>query len=189
MVIDPDDPSDYESTGLELYLARCTACKQPSLLGRTFGFFANPAPGPVPDVFWPSRWQDLSEVIPEPLRREIHQARRLFDHAFYEPSVVSVRKATEAFCLEFGVRERTLAGSLRKLTDIGHIDAMLLEWAEMLKVVGNAGAHPNVHQTPVSAQDARDALDLAEALFDHVYVVTKRFKEFRERRAGGSTPS
>jgi hypothetical protein len=90
----------------------------------------------------------------------------------------------EAFCLEFGVHERTLAGSLRKLAESGHIDAKLLEWAEMLKVVGNAGAHLNSRESPVSVQDAQDALDLAEALFDQVYMVTKRFQEFSDRRRG-----
>jgi hypothetical protein len=187
MVIDRDDPWDIESTGMQLYLARCAACTYPSLLGRVTRFIVSPGET-APDVLWPARWQDLSAMIPESLRREIHQARRLYDHAFYEHCVVSVRKAMEAFCAEFGVRDRTLASSLRRLLADGHINHMLLEWAEMLKVIGNAGAHLNTNQPSVTAEDARDALDLAEALFDHVYVVTRRFQEFRDRRVTTPVP-
>jgi hypothetical protein len=39
---------------------------------------------------------------------------------------------------------------------------------------------------PVSSQDAKDALSLAEALMDYMYVFTAQFEQFRARRTGQS---
>jgi len=37
--------------------------------------------------------------------------------------------------------------------------------------------------SPVGYNDAEDALQFAEALLDHVYVLRLRFQKFKERRA------
>jgi Domain of unknown function (DUF4145) len=67
------------------------------------------------------------------------------------------------------------------MKDQGKIDSTLADWANLLKIVGNEGAH--FTGRPVNREDAEDALAFAEALLDHIYVLRKRFDEFKARRA------
>lgn len=64
----------------------------------------------------------------------------------------------------------------------GLIEGRLLEWAEELRVLGNEGAHFTGRR--VAREDAQDALALAEALLDYMYVFSAQFAEFKQRRAG-----
>jgi hypothetical protein len=63
---------------------------------------------------------------------------------------------------------------------VGLIEGRLLEWAQELRVIGNDGAHYTGR--PVARQDAKDAIDLAEAILNYMYVFSAQFAEFRERR-------
>jgi hypothetical protein len=63
---------------------------------------------------------------------------------------------------------------------IGLIEGRLLEWAQELRVLGNEGAHFTGER--VARQDAQDALALAEAILDYLYVFSAQFFEFKNRR-------
>lgn len=53
-------------------------------------------------------------------------------------------------------------------------------------MLGNTGARYS--KDVISRQDALDALELAEALLDHVYVFAQKFEEFKARRAAVPQP-
>ena len=91
-----------------------------------------------------------------------------------------VRRAIEGFCAENGVKNKTLHRALRELVEREVIDVRLLEWADGLRILGNAGAH--FTEDVVSKQDASDALDLVEAMLDYVYVFSVKFQQFKTRR-------
>jgi Domain of unknown function (DUF4145) len=90
-----------------------------------------------------------------------------------------VRRTLEGTCAEQGIKKRTLAEALKDLQLQGIIDGTLAAWADALRVIGNIGAHYT--GTAVSRQEAEDALAFAEALLDHIYVLRKRFNEFKAR--------
>jgi len=62
----------------------------------------------------------------------------------------------------------------------GLLDGRLLTWADGLRVLGNEGAHYT--GSAVSREDASDALALAEAVLDYLYVLAAQFEEFQQRR-------
>jgi Domain of unknown function (DUF4145) len=130
---------------------------------------------------WPGAVRPLSSAVPQPLRAEHGEARRCLDAKAYTAAVVMVRRTIEGVRAEHGVRERTLSRSLEKMREKDLLDQRLLDWAQALKVLGNEGAHYTGAQ--VSREDALDALALAEALLDYLYVLTAKFREFSERRA------
>jgi len=129
--------------------------------------------------------RSLSQNIPDGLRQEWAEARACFDAKAYKATVVMVRRTLEGTCREQGVSERTLAQSLKKLEQQSKITGMLVEWADLLRVVGNEGAHYTGRD--VTREDAEDSLSFAEALLDHLYVLQKRFDEFKSRRVGRLT--
>jgi hypothetical protein len=96
-----------------------------------------------------------------------------------------VRRALEATCAEHGVKERTLAASLRSLKEKDLINGTLVEWADALRVLGNEGAHYT--GKAVNREDAEDALAFADALIDYMYVLRLRFDQFKHRRAQSGT--
>ncbi|WP_169815385.1 DUF4145 domain-containing protein [Nocardia yamanashiensis] len=89
-------------------------------------------------------------------------------------------KIRQGTCADQGATKRVLAENLKELQAQGKIDGLLAQWADLLRVVGNKGAHLTGEK--VSAQDAQDALDFAEALLDHIYVLRARFDAFKARR-------
>lgn len=49
--------------------------------------------------------------------------------------------------------KRNLAGQLKQMATDGELDNSLAEWADTVRLLGNAGAHPNELE-PVSQQEA-----------------------------------
>jgi hypothetical protein len=162
-------------------LARCQECFGPLLL-------AQDNPFERPERAWPNPdGRELSSNIPDPLRREHGEARACLKAKAYTAVAVMVRRTLEGVCADQGVTKRQpLVASLRELHQQGKIEGRLLEWAEALRALGNQGAHFTGVQ--VSREDATDALALAEALLDYMYVVTNQYEQFKARRSKPNTP-
>jgi hypothetical protein len=131
-----------------------------------------------PGIYYPSPHR-ISPTVPEELRREWGEARTCFDSKAYTACLVMVRRTLEGTCRDQGVSKRTLARSLEELKAQGLIDGMLADWADALRLAGNRGAHFTGES--VSREDAEDALEFAEALLDHIYVLRQRFADFQRR--------
>jgi len=131
-----------------------------------------------PSLIYPER-RRLSTDVPAPLRREWEEAFTCFEAKAYTAATVMVRRTLEGTCKEQGMTKRTLAENLKELQAQGLINDTLAQWADALRVVGNAGAHYTGRS--VSREDAEDALHFAEALLDHSYVLRKRFEQFQQR--------
>ncbi len=132
-----------------------------------------------PAFFYPAP-RRLSAAVPRRLRSAFEEARKCFAAKAYTATLVMVRRALEGTCDDQGATKRTLAESLKELQAKGRIDGTLAEWANLLRVVGNEGAHFTGEEG--TAQDAEDALDFAEALLDHLYVLRQRFEDFKGRQ-------
>jgi hypothetical protein len=132
-----------------------------------------------PTILWPELNREMSLKIPEPLRAEHSEARKCFNSGAYTATVVMVRRTLEGVCADNGAKG-TLYKALEQMKLVGLIEGRLLEWAQELRVIGNDGAHYTGR--PVARQDAKDAIDLAEAILNYMYVFSAQFAEFRERR-------
>lgn len=132
------------------------------------------------EVISSSRSHGISSRIPESLRREHSEAWACFSSESYTATVVMVRRTLEGVCAEHGIKARVLFKALEQLAADGLIEGRLLDWAQELRLLGNEGAH--FTGDVVSREDAQDALALAEALLEYLYVYSAQFKEFRDRR-------
>lgn len=130
---------------------------------------------------WPSPVRYLSNAIPEELRDVHNEARKCYSARAYTAAVVMVGRTLEGVCIKNDVKKRNLVQGLEELRSRGLIDERLFEWTQALRVLRNEGAH--FTGKLVSRADAKDALQLCEALLDYMYVLTARFEEFKERRA------
>ncbi|MFE6056957.1 DUF4145 domain-containing protein [Kitasatospora sp. NPDC056446] len=168
-----------------LQIAKCLNCSQSLLLieedyGK--GWDGRPV------AAWPPSQLPLSWLIPENLRRELAEAQRCYSVQAYTATAVMVRRTLEGVCIDqmlggdsATIRGRPLQKMLESLRDSGKIEGRLFEWTQALRVLGNQGAH--FTGDAVSEDDAADALALAEALLDYIYVYSAQFEKFSARRA------
>jgi hypothetical protein len=131
-------------------------------------------------VLWPQPDSELNTAIPEALRLEHLEARRCFRNGAFTATVVMVRRTLEGVCVEHGINDTPLVKALKSMQDTGLIEGRLVEWAQALRVLGNEAAH--FTGTRVAREDAQDALALAEAILNYMYVFTEQFNEFMNRR-------
>ena len=180
-----DEYQDPFLLGYTYIMLQCAECQEVSLQIKVDEVISDPG-YEVPKFVYPARRQ-LSNAVPEPLRREFDEARSCFDNKTYTAAVVMVRRTLEGICKDNSVNEKVLAKSIEKMVADGLIDRTLAEWADGLRVLGNQGAH--FTGTQVSREDANDALAFVEALLDQIYVLGRRFNEFKKRRATKAEPS
>lgn len=161
------------------FLARCGLCDQVLLLEKEGGtrWFEREL-----QCLYPSPPRSLAPVIPDDLRRDHSEARTCFKAHAYTATVVMVRRTLEGVCHQHGITRKPLQKAFEEMRATGLIEGRLLEWAQELRLLGNQGAHFTGNS--VSRQDAADALALAEALLDYLYVFSAKFEEFKRRRRG-----
>ncbi|WP_406293994.1 DUF4145 domain-containing protein [Streptomyces sp. NBC_00624] len=111
----------------------------------------------------------------------MHEARSCFSAKLYTATAVMVRRTLEGMCVEQGSNKKPLFVALGELRDANKIEGRLFDWAQALRVLGNQGAH--FSKEAVSREDAGDALELAEALLDYIYVFTAKYEKFQKRRS------
>ncbi|MEU2272022.1 DUF4145 domain-containing protein [Streptomyces olindensis] len=158
-------------------IATCGLCYQPLLLeqDQKSGRYEREL-----ECVWPSPPRALAESVPEVLRREHFEARTCFKSKAYTATVVMVRRTLEGVCAQHGITKKPLYRAFEEMKSVGLIEGRLFEWAQELRVLGNEGAH--FTGKSVTRQDASDAVALAEALLDYLYVFNEQFLQFKERR-------
>ncbi len=114
----------------------------------------------------------------------MREARACFSAKLYTAAAVMVRRTLEGMCIDQGTGKKQLFAALSDLRDAKKIEGRLFDWAQALRALGNQGAH--FSKEAVGREDAQDALELAEALLDYIYVFTAKYDEFQQRRAKSS---
>ncbi|MGW5987835.1 DUF4145 domain-containing protein [Streptomyces anulatus] len=174
-VIDRNGPPDLDGRPGDFKLWGCLACGQPQLWNES----EDSDDSNEPRRLWP-QVAALAPGIPSSIAREMVEARACFDVKLYTAAAVMVRRTLEGMCIEQGTQKKALFQALQELRDSGKIEGRLFEWAQALRVLGNQGAH--FSEESVRREDAADALSLAEALLNYIYVFTAKYEEFQKRR-------
>jgi hypothetical protein len=132
-------------------------------------------------VFPPAERRELGIAVPKNIQAAFKEAVQCFKAKAFTASAIMCRKTLEGLCAAHDAKSGNLAKGLAKLRDDGVIESRLFEWAEELRVSGNAAAH-GVDST-VSRQDCENILEFTEALAQYVFTYRHKFQQFKERRA------
>ena len=177
----PIDEADSEYHGDIYYISLCARCKQAFILRQSlYG-----VPGEFETItdetlLYPSESKLPVEHLPPLARSAYEQALKSFSASLYEPCVLMCRKSLEVVCKTLNAKGSNLYGRLESLKENGHIDKRLLTWAHEIRAIGNEAAHDI--DSEIRKEDARDSLDLTEAILIYIFSLTRRFESFRERR-------
>lgn len=160
------------------FLATCETCRLPLLyhIGEDTGVADSTASEfQSAELVWPQSC-DLDYVVPDIVAHCYRTAARLRES---DPNAyaLQVRRALEALCDDRGADKGTLQNRLQQLAFRNEIPRVLAEMGELLRVLGNVGAHD--HQHHLSASDARVIDEFFRTIIDYVYLYPSRIGRFR----------
>jgi hypothetical protein len=90
---------------------------------------------------------------------------------------VQIRRALEAICIERGATKGTLVQNIEELANRGEIPKTLAEASDLLRLVGNLGAHAG--DRDVHPLQAHSLGRFFRAIIEYLYVSPKKIQEFR----------
>ncbi len=171
-----DDPFPFKVSLLE-----CPVCKNAILAGQEL-YQVGPEQHEWSDAtrLWPKHDKYLHWDIPELVRDSLEEAQKCYKAKAYSACAVMCGWTLESICSEFGSKNKFLAGGLKDLLDKEIIDKKIYEWSEAFKEHRNIGAHATKEK--ISKEDAHDLLDFATAICDYIFVLTKKFEDFKKRK-------
>ena len=117
-----------------------------------------------------------SECVPSRIRtlyEEIAPLRHIAPHAF----AGQIRRALEFICQEQSAHGRTLFEQLRDLTSRGAFPGHFADVTDLMRTVGNLGAHAGDRE--VDIWDAELLDDFFRAIVEYVYVTPSRVERLR----------
>ena len=157
------------------YIAACETCNG-ILLYQSVGHILEEKFFNQADLVYPQSGE-LHKSVPErvaKIYREAARIKNLAPNAF----AVQIRRALEALCEDRGAKKNILQKQLEELADRREIPAKLAELTEVLRIVGNIGAHAvdeEVRPWQVYAID-----EFFRAVIEYVYVAPGKFEEYKE---------
>lgn len=92
---------------------------------------------------------------------------------------VLIRRSLEILCHERGLTNGTLAKRLKILSDQGELPPTLSQATDLLRTIGNVGAHGS--ESSVSPLHVHAIDDFFLAIVEYLYVAPKKIAEFQRR--------
>jgi hypothetical protein len=160
------------------FVASCETCHE-VLVYLAEGYIPEDKHFSESDLVWPDAGF-LPPSVPEKVRSCYEEAARiknLAPNAF----AVQVRRTLEAICEDRGATKGPLHKSLKDLAARGHIPPVLAEMTDVLRLLGNIGAHA-AEQT-VKPGHVRVIDEFLRAIVEYVYVAPSKIRKFRETLA------
>lgn len=157
----------------------CDSCTGPLVMYGEDGFSFDDPIWLYPAV------DDVSPLVPNALRVELAEAKRLAFSGFNVASMLTCGRTLEGLALLHGIKENSLMKSLARLQEKGLIESGMYKWASELRMLRNAAAHFGEHDK-IQREDVDDAIALTVAILDYVYVYATRFASFMARRQRSS---
>ena len=171
-----DSGDTYEDVPGTYAVALCETCGQLLLYN-----FIGGAPAAIvldtEHLLWPQR-HVLTEAVPARVRAIYAEAAAIRDVA-PNAFAVQVRRALEALCEDRGSDTGSLGKRLEVLVTRGELPTALAEMSDVLRLLGNIGAHADaleVHQGHVYALD-----EFFRAITEYIYVAPQRVRAFRQQ--------
>lgn len=176
------DPVDTPYYVTEYAIALCSKCDRVFLVESDFYEIPGEVCAPQGvSVLYPTDRNISTDGMPETASRAYAAAARSYQVGLYEPCVIMCRKCIEALCQELGATKGNLKERLDSLRKSGHIDQKLATWADELRLIGNDAAHDL--DIVIEQVDAQNALEFVEAILMYAFSLTRKFEEFKNRRA------
>jgi hypothetical protein len=133
---------------------------------------------------YPHVRSDAPPELPDDVRENLAEGIRSLNVNNPKAAVIMIRSALQASMRDKGAMGANLRDEIDDLAAKHVIPDALKDWAHEIRSGGNLVAHPSPGDK-VNAQDAHELMELAESIFEYLYVVPA---EVARRRARLSQP-
>jgi len=158
------------------YVAVCETCNE-ILLYYAFIDVVEDKDFHLADLIWPDPGV-LHKAVPKAVAECYSEAVRIKNVA-PNAFAVQIRRALEAICDDRGAKKGVLQRRLEGLASQGEIPTILAEMTDVLRLLGNIGAHVADQSVKPGHVQAIDGF--FRAVVEYVYVAPSKLKEFRDR--------
>ena len=170
-----------EYTGYVYYISLCVRCKHPFFIQQKFYGVAGEFESMTDEItLYPKSTNISLDNLPELIKLSYQDAAKSFSASLFEPCVLMCRKTLEVICKLNNAQGNNLFKKLENLKALGLIDQRILDWSHEIRSIGNDAAHDI--SLVISKEDARDSLDLTEAILLYIFSLNSRFQNFKQRR-------
>ena len=128
------------------------------------------------DLVYPNSGE-LHSSVPKAISNIYNEALRIKNLA-PNAYAVQIRRALEALCEDRGAKSGTLNKMLSDLSAKGEIPSTLAEATDLLRLLGNIGAHAS--DISVQPWQVYTLDEFFRAIVEYVYVAPSKIKKFRE---------
>lgn len=131
---------------------------------------------------WPSTLpRAVDNKVPSPIKDDYEEALVCESAGAFRGASALARRTLQVICIDKGAdKKKKLHEQIDELFEKGVITKDIKEWAHEVRFVGNDAAHPN--DTQVTADDARDILELLDSMCDVLYIAPARAAERKIKR-------
>lgn len=166
--------SSFPNRTDELHL--CTSCRKPIIISVGHNDNSPNLALRVLEITPTGKIDDSApEAIDEPIKGDFQEAKRCFAVRAYKATATMCRRVIQVSAIWLGATPgNTLVQQIDQVAGMHKITPSLQEFAHMVRVIGNAGAHPSEHLTVLNEKDAQDILEFTEQFLEHVFVMPKR---------------
>ena len=169
------DRSDYDLPSI-YFVVECETCHE-ILLYLAEGYEPEGNAFHQTDLIWPDPGS-LHRSVPRRVREHYEEAARiknLAPNAF----AVQIRRALEAVCEDRGTKKGTLQRKLEELSTRGEIPPVLAQMTDILRLLGNIGAHADEQSVKPGHVSAIDKF--FRAIVEYVYVSPSIIRAIRSQ--------
>lgn len=119
------------------------------------------------------------EGIPPLIYAAAYEASKCLNVSAYLATAVMCRRTIESIVKDQGATGSNLAAAIKTLVDQNSLPASMGDLADLVRIVGNIGAHASHEE--VTQEQAQSMFNLTRALVDALYVTPTRVKDMRHR--------
>jgi len=134
----------------------------------------NSIDGDEPSLAFPEI--SLDDSVPEHISKIYEEAIRIKNIA-PNAFAVQIRKGLEAICKDRGTKKKYLTEQIKELAEKGEIPSNLVEASDVVRLIGNIGAHANNQE--VHPMQAFAINDFFKMLIEYIYVSPDRMMQFK----------
>ena len=124
--------------------------------------------------------------VPEQIGAAANEAHLALSAGAPRAAIAMARAVVEATAKAHGIVKGRLMEKIDKLAEAGEISQHMRTAAHEIRFAGNEVAHGDLAEEPITADDAKDVLDLMDAILLRVYQEPAQVEHVRERRKARS---
>lgn len=158
-------------------VAKCETCSEVLVYSST-----DEAPEETENTFYGNL---LYPIFPGEMKGVPETVRQIYEETVRVKSispiafVVLARRLLEEICLDKNTKKKNLAENLKELVSRGELPPVLADASDLIRFIGNAGAHAS--KTKITVPQTWAVSDFLKVIIEYLYVAPHKINDFKSR--------